>query len=43
MNAAVADDVNDEEDDDDRAVLDPVCPKFSDVGESLQVLNDYMP
>lgn len=43
MNAAVADDVNDEEDDNDRAVLDPVCPKFSDVGESLQVLHDYMP
>ena len=43
MNAAVADDVNDEENDDGRAVLDPVCPKVSDVGESLQVLHDYMP
>ena len=43
MNAANADDADDEEDDDGDAVLDPVCPKDSDVREALQVLHDYMP
>ena len=43
MNAANADDANGEKDDVDHAVLDPVCPKVSDVRETLQVLHDYMP
>ena len=43
MNAANAEYADDEEDDDGDAVLDPVCPKVSDVREALQVLHDYMP
>ena len=31
------------EDDDDDALLSPVCPKVSDIRETLQVLHDYMP
>ena len=42
MNAVNVDNSDDEEDDDGDAVLDPVCPKVSDVWEALQVLHDYM-
>ena len=30
-------------DDDENALLNPVCPKVSDIREALQVLHDYMP
>ena len=43
MNAANADDADDEENDDDGTVLDPVCPKVTDVRGEVQVLHDYMP
>ena len=42
MNAANGDD-GDEDDDDEDVLLDPVCPKVSDIREALQVLHDYMP
>ena len=37
------DDADNGEDDDDNALLNPACPKVSDIRESLQVLHDYMP
>ena len=42
MTAANGDD-GDEADDDEDVLLDPVCPKVSDIREALQVLHDYMP
>ena len=41
MNAANVDD-GDEEADDNDAVLNPVCPKLSDILEGFQVLHYYM-
>ena len=43
MNAAYGDDADDGEDVDDDALLNPVCPKVSDIREALQMLHDYMP
>ena len=40
MNAANVDD-GDEEADDNDAVLNPVCPKLSDILEGFQVLHHY--
>ena len=37
------DDADNGEDDDGDALLNPVCPKVSDIREALQVLHDYMP
>ena len=42
MNAVNVND-GDEADDDEDVLLDPVCPKVSDIREALQVLHDYMP
>ena len=43
MNNEDGDDADDGEDDDDNAVLNPACPKVSDIRQALQVLHDYMP
>ena len=43
MNYENRDDADNGEDDDDDALLNPVCPKVSDIWEVLQVLHDYMP
>ena len=43
MNAANGDHADDGEDDDDDALLNPVCPKVSDIQEALQMLHDCMP
>ena len=43
MNNENGDDADSGEDDVDSALLNPVCPKVSDILEALQVLYDYMP
>ena len=43
MNEANGDDAGDGKGDDDDALLNPVCPKVSDIRKALQVLHDYMP
>ena len=43
MNNENGDDADNGEGDDDDALLNPVCPKVSDIREALQVLHDYMP
>ena len=43
MNNENGDDADNGEDDDGDALLNPVCPKVSDIREALQVLHDYMP
>ena len=42
MNNENGDDADNEDCDDD-ALLNPVCPKVSDIWEALQVFHDYMP
>ena len=43
MNNENGDDADNGEGDDDDAMLNPVCPKVSDIREALQVLHDCMP
>ena len=43
MNNENGDDADTGEDDNDDALLNPVCPKVSDFREALQVLHNYMP
>ena len=43
MNNEDGDDADSGEGDDGDALLNPVCPKVSDIWEALQVLHDYMP
>ena len=43
MNNENGDDADNGEDDNDDALLNPVCPKVNDIREALQVLHDYMP
>lgn len=40
INPANADEADDKEDDDDNAMLDPVCPRVSNARETLQLLHD---
>ena len=43
MNNEKGDDADNGKDDDDAALLNPVCPKVSDIWKVLQVLHDHMP
>ena len=43
MNNERGDDADNGKDDDDAALLNPVCPKVSDIWKVLQVLHDHMP
>ena len=43
MNIENGDDADNGGDGDDDALLNPVCPKVSDIRDALQVFNDYMP
>ena len=43
MNNENRDNADNEKDDDDDALLNPVCPKVSDILEALQVLDDNIP
>ena len=43
MNNENGDNADYQGDDDENALLNPVCPKVSDIREALQVLHDYMP
>ena len=43
MNIENGDDADNRGDGDDDALLNPVCPKVSDIRDALQVFHDYMP
>ena len=43
MNIENGDDADNGGDGDDDALLNPVCPKVSDIRDALQVFYDYMP
>ena len=43
VNNEYGDDADNGEDDDDDALLKPVCTKVSDIREAFQLLHDYMP
>ena len=42
MNIEIGDDADNRGDGDDDALLNPVCPKVSDIRDALQVFHDYM-
>ena len=42
VNNEYGDDADNGEDDDDDALLNPVCTKVSDIWEALQLLHEYM-